>query len=73
MDLKRQEENFKNHVATFVDYGNIKILDFMILDFTFPTTPSNSPLHRGRNERKERYNVSMQRILPLGKGKPEGG
>lgn len=28
MDLKRQEENFKNHVATFVDYGNIKILDF---------------------------------------------
>ena len=31
MDLKRQEENFKNHVATFVDYGNIKILDLKIL------------------------------------------
>ncbi|MBS7197499.1 MAG: hypothetical protein KH111_05165, partial [Bacteroidales bacterium] len=32
-----------------------------------------SKVHRGRNERKERYNVSMQHILPLGKGKPEGG
>ena len=35
-----------------------------------PLTP---PLTQGRNERKERYNVSMQHILPLGKGKPEGG
>lgn len=28
MDLKRQKENFKNHIATFTDYGNIKMLDF---------------------------------------------
>ena len=28
MDLERQKENFKNHKATFTDYGNIKILDF---------------------------------------------
>lgn len=28
MNLKRQIENFKNHIATFTDYGNIKILDF---------------------------------------------
>lgn len=28
MDLKKQEENFKYHKATFTDYGNIKILDF---------------------------------------------
>lgn len=28
MDLERQKENFKNHVATFTDYGNIKIVDF---------------------------------------------
>ena len=28
MDLERAKENFKNHVATFTDYGNIKILDF---------------------------------------------
>ena len=28
MDLERQMENFKNHIATFTDYGNIKILDF---------------------------------------------
>lgn len=28
MDLERQKENFRNHVATFTDYGNIKILDF---------------------------------------------
>lgn len=27
-DLERQKENFKNHVATFTDYGNIKIIDF---------------------------------------------
>lgn len=26
--LEREKENFKNHVATFTDYGNIKILDF---------------------------------------------
>ena len=26
--MERQAENFKNHVATFTDYGNIKILDF---------------------------------------------
>lgn len=28
MNLERQKENFKNHVAKFTDYGNIKILDF---------------------------------------------
>ena len=28
MDLERQKKNFKNHIATFTDYGNIKILDF---------------------------------------------
>ena len=28
MNLKKQKEHFKNHVATFTDYGNIKILDF---------------------------------------------
>ena len=28
MNLERQKENFKNHIATFSDYGNIKILDF---------------------------------------------
>ena len=28
MSLERQLENFKNHIATFTDYGNIKILDF---------------------------------------------
>lgn len=28
MDLDKQKENFKNHVATFTNYGNIKIVDF---------------------------------------------
>ena len=28
MDLDKQKENFKNHVATFTDYGDIKIVDF---------------------------------------------
>lgn len=28
MDLERAKMNFKKHVATFTDYGNIKILDF---------------------------------------------
>lgn len=28
IDIERQKENFKNHVATLTDYGNIKILDF---------------------------------------------
>ena len=28
MNLERQSENFENHIATFTDYGNIKILDF---------------------------------------------
>jgi len=28
MDIEKQKELFKNHVATFTDYGNIKILDF---------------------------------------------
>ena len=28
MNLERQKECFKNHIAIFTDYGNIKILDF---------------------------------------------
>ena len=32
MDLERQKENFKNHIAKFTDYGNIKILDFKAPD-----------------------------------------
>ena len=32
IDLKRQKENFKNHIAKFTDYGNIKILDFKAPD-----------------------------------------
>ena len=28
IDLEKQKKNFKNHIATFTDYGNIKILDF---------------------------------------------
>lgn len=28
MNLEKQKENFKNHIAKFTDYGNIKILDF---------------------------------------------
>lgn len=28
MDKKKVIERFKNHKATFTDYGNIKILDF---------------------------------------------
>lgn len=28
MNLEKQKENFKDHIATFTDYGNIKILDF---------------------------------------------
>lgn len=28
IDLEKQKENFKNHVAKFTDYGNIKIVDF---------------------------------------------
>lgn len=27
-DLERQKNNYKDHVATFTDYGNIKVLDF---------------------------------------------
>ena len=32
MNLEKQKENFKNHIATFTDYGNIKILDFKALN-----------------------------------------
>ncbi len=28
INLEKQKEHFKDHVATFTDYGNIKILDF---------------------------------------------
>lgn len=27
-DIEKQKKNFKNHIAKFTDYGNIKILDF---------------------------------------------
>lgn len=30
MDLEKQKEHFKEHIATFTDYGNIKILDFKL-------------------------------------------
>jgi len=32
INLERQKEKFKNHIATFTDYGNIKILDFKAPD-----------------------------------------
>lgn len=35
MDLEKQKENFKNHIATFTDYGNIKILDFKKSDSSY--------------------------------------
>ena len=28
MNLEKEKENFKHHVASFMDYGNIKVLDF---------------------------------------------
>lgn len=28
MNIEKQKEHFKNHIATFSDYGNIKIIDF---------------------------------------------
>lgn len=28
LNIEKQKENFKNHIATLTDYGNIKILDF---------------------------------------------
>lgn len=28
MDLEKMKQKFKDHKATFADYGNIKILDF---------------------------------------------
>lgn len=31
-DIEKQKEKFKNHKATFADYGNIKILDFKALE-----------------------------------------
>lgn len=30
IDIEKQKKNFKDHVAKFTDYGNIKILDFQI-------------------------------------------
>lgn len=32
MNLERQKENFRNHIAKLSDYGNIKILDFQRSD-----------------------------------------
>ena len=32
INLEKQKENFKNHIAKFTDYGNIKILDFKAPD-----------------------------------------
>lgn len=31
MNLEKQRENFKNHIAKFTDYGNIKIFLYRIL------------------------------------------
>lgn len=28
LNIEKQKEHFKNHIATFTDYGNVKILDF---------------------------------------------
>ncbi len=28
IDLEKQKQHFKNHIASFTDYGNVKILDF---------------------------------------------
>lgn len=28
INIEKQKENFKEHIATFTDYGNIKIIDF---------------------------------------------
>lgn len=28
IDIERQKKNFRNHIATLTDYGNVKILDF---------------------------------------------
>ncbi len=28
IDLEKEKDNFRNHKATFTDYGNIKVLDF---------------------------------------------
>ena len=30
------------------------------------------PLHRGETDARKRYNVTMQRVLPLSKGELEG-
>lgn len=35
LNLEKQKELFKNHVATLTDYGNIKILDFKAPDTCF--------------------------------------
>ena len=50
----------------------VKIHPFLILDFIFPTTPSGSPLHRGRVDYQARYHSPPQRVLPLCKGELEG-
>ena len=35
LNLEKQKEHFKNHVATLTDYGNVKILDFKAPDTCF--------------------------------------
>ena len=32
MNIEKQKENFKNHIASLSDYGNIKVLDFKAPD-----------------------------------------
>ena len=49
--------------------GDYTVFDFMILDFTFPTTPSNSPLHRGRM----RYIETLIRFLASVSPPVQGG
>ena len=41
----------------------------MILDFTFPTTPANSPLHRGRT----RYIATLKHLLASVSPPVQGG
>ena len=42
---------------------------FYLLSFIFSTTPSNSPLHRERAQRENCSHATMQRLLPLPKGR----
>ena len=45
----------------------------MILDFTFPTTPSNSPLHRGRTRCIATLKHLLASVSPPVQGGAGGG